>query len=67
MRKSLTALAFGTFALGITEFVMMGILPQIAMDFGVSIAQAGYFISIYALGVCVWARRSRPLCAGAGR
>ena len=62
MRKSLTALAFGTFALGITEFVMMGILPQIAMDFGVSIAQAGYFISIYALGVCVGAPLTAVVC-----
>lgn len=62
MRKSLTALAFGTFALGITEYVMMGILPQIATDFGVSIARAGWLISVYALGVCVGAPLVAVLC-----
>lgn len=55
MKKSLLALAFGTFGLGISEFVMMGILPYLASDFGVSISQAGALISAYALGVCVGA------------
>ena len=55
MKKSLIALAFGTFALGITEYVMMGILPFVANDFRITIPQAGYFISAYALGVCVGA------------
>ncbi len=41
MKKSLIALAFGTLALGIAEFVMMGILPDIASDLHVSIAEAG--------------------------
>lgn len=52
MKKSLIALAFGTLGLGIAEFVMMGILPNIAADLHVSIEQAGHFISAYALGVC---------------
>ncbi|MDO5442253.1 MAG: MFS transporter [Bacteroidia bacterium] len=52
MKKSLLALAFGTFGLGISEFVMMGILPYLASDFNVSISQAGTLISAYALGVC---------------
>ena len=52
MKKSLLALAFGTFGLGISEFVMMGILPYLANDFNVSIPQAGSLISAYALGVC---------------
>lgn len=52
MKKSLIALAFGTLALGIAEFTMMGILPYVASDFGISIAKAGHFISAYALGVC---------------
>lgn len=55
MKKSLTALAFGTFGLGVTEYVMMGILPFIAADFRISIPQAGSFISAYALGVCAGA------------
>lgn len=55
MKKSLIALAFGTLGLGIAEFVMMGILPDVAHDFGISISKAGHFISAYALGVCVGA------------
>ena len=55
MKKSLIALAFGTLGLGIAEFVMMGILPDVAHDFCISISQAGHFISAYALGVCVGA------------
>ena len=53
MKKALVTLALGTFGLGVTEFVMMAILPFIAADFGVSIAEAGHLISSYALGVCV--------------
>ena len=52
MNKGLFALALGTFALGIAEFLMMGILGNIAGDMDVSISQAGWFISAYALGVC---------------
>lgn len=55
MKKSLIALAFGTLGLGIAEFVMMGILPDVAHDMQVSIAEAGHLISAYALGVCVGA------------
>ncbi|MBR6035400.1 MAG: MFS transporter [Bacteroidaceae bacterium] len=55
MKKALVTLALGTFGLGVTEFAMMGILPFIAADFGVSIAEAGHLISSYALGVCVGA------------
>lgn len=52
MKKSLVALAFGTLALGIAEFVMMGILPDVAQSLGVSIPEAGHLISAYAIGVC---------------
>ncbi len=52
MQKDLTALALGTFALGIAEFLMMGILGNIAGSMNVSISQAGWFISSYAIGVC---------------
>lgn len=66
MKKSLIALAFGTLGLGIAEFTMMGILPYVAEDLGVSIPVAGHFISAYALGVCCGApvlilARRRPL------
>jgi len=53
MKKSLMAMAFGTFGLGIAEFAMMGILGSIAQDLQISITQAGHLISAYALGVCV--------------
>lgn len=51
--KGILALAAGTFALGIAEFSMMGILSPIARDMTVSIADAGDFISAYAIGVSV--------------
>lgn len=65
--KSLLALASGTLGLGIAEFVMMGILPNVAHDLNISIPEAGHFISAYAIGVCVGApltvfvARTRPL------
>ena len=55
MKKSLLALAFGTLALGISEYVMMGILPFIAEGLDISIVQSGHLISAYAIGVCVGA------------
>ena len=55
MKKSLLALASGTLGLGIAEFVMMGILPNVAHDLNISIPEAGHFISAYAIGVCVGA------------
>lgn len=55
MNKGLLALAGGTFALGITEFMMMGILVALAGSLGVTVAQAGHLISAYAMGVCVGA------------
>ncbi|QYA27051.1 MFS transporter [Gramella sp. MT6] len=55
MRKALLALAIGGFGIGMTEFVIMGILPEVAGSLGISIPQAGHFISAYALGVVVGA------------
>ena len=52
MKKGLIALAFGTLALGMTEFVMMGILPDVARGLDITIIQAGHLISAYAIGVC---------------
>lgn len=50
--KSLLSLSLGTFALGMAEFSMMGILPDVAVSLNISIAQAGHFIAAYAIGVC---------------
>lgn len=50
--RHLIALALGTLALGIAEFSMMSVLSAAAEDLGVSIPQAGHFISAYASGVC---------------
>ena len=55
MPAALLALAIGAFGIGTTEFVIMGLLPEVATDFGVSIPSAGLLISGYALGVVVGA------------
>ncbi|AMB57510.1 MFS transporter [Microterricola viridarii] len=55
MPLALYALAIGGFAIGLTEFVIMGLLPEVAADFAVSETAAGYFISGYALSVALGA------------
>ncbi|PWJ58738.1 DHA1 family arabinose polymer transporter-like MFS transporter [Dyadobacter jejuensis] len=55
MKKGLIALAIGAFALGMTEFVMMGILPDMAKALHISIPEAGHLISAYAIGVVIGA------------
>ncbi|WP_053382695.1 MFS transporter [Leucobacter celer] len=55
MPAGLIALALGAFGIGLTEFVIMGLLPEVATDFGVTEAAAGWLISGYALGVVVGA------------
>ena len=50
MKKALIALAVGGFGIGLTEFVIMGILPEVASALHITIPQAGHFISAYALG-----------------
>lgn len=55
MPLGLLALALGAFGIGLTEFVIMGLLPDVASDFGVSEATAGWLISGYALSVVVGA------------
>jgi MFS transporter, DHA1 family, inner membrane transport protein len=50
---ALAALALGTFAIGMTEFVITGLLPDIAADLAVSIPRAGLLISGYALSVVI--------------
>jgi DHA1 family arabinose polymer transporter-like MFS transporter len=55
MKKSLIPLTMGGFGIGMTEFVMMGILPDIANSLHISIPVAGHLISSYALGVVLGA------------
>jgi len=55
MPVALFALAVGAFGIGLTEFVIAGILPQIAEEFGVSIPKAGMMATSYALGVFIGA------------
>lgn len=52
---SLVALAIGTFALGIAEFSMMGILSDVAAELHIPVSRAGHLISAYSLGVAVGA------------
>ncbi len=52
---AITALALGGFAIGTTEFVTMGLLPEIAQGIGETIPRTGHIISAYALGVVVGA------------
>tara|TARA_R110000868_G_scaffold145181_2_gene365146 strand:- start:49195 stop:50397 length:1203 start_codon:yes stop_codon:yes gene_type:complete len=54
-RKALIALAIGGFGIGMTEFVIMGILPDVATALQITIPEAGHFIAAYALGVVVGA------------
>lgn len=52
---SILSLTIGAFAIGMTEFVIMGILPNVANDLQVSISTAGQLITMYALGVAIGA------------
>lgn len=52
---SLLCLTLGAFAIGMTEFIIMGLLPNVARDLNVSIPMAGQLITSYALGVAVGA------------
>lgn len=45
------ALGMGAFGIGLSEFVIMGLLPQVAADLGTDVPRAGLLISGYALGV----------------
>ena len=49
------ALAIGAFAIGVTEFATMGLLPMIAEELGITVPQAGHAVSFYAIGVVVGA------------
>ena len=55
MPIALLALTLSAFAIGTTEFVIVGLLPTIAADLGVSLPSAGLLVSLYALGVAIGA------------
>lgn len=55
MPLPLFILALSSFAIGTTEFVIMGLLPNVAQDLGVSIPGAGWLVTGYALGVALGA------------
>ena len=52
---AIAALSISAFAIGTTEFVIMGLLPQLASDFAVSVPSAGLLVTGYALGVAAGA------------
>jgi DHA1 family inner membrane transport protein len=62
MPLALLALAVSAFGIGTTEFVMMGLLPNVAEDLGTSVPAAGHLVSAYAIGVVIGA----PLLTGLG-
>ena len=55
MPIALFALTLSAFAIGTTEFVIVGLVPTIAQDLGVTLPSAGLLVSLYALGVAIGA------------
>lgn len=55
MPLALLALALSAFAIGTTEFVIVGLIPTVAADLGVGLPSAGLLVSLYALGVAIGA------------
>lgn len=60
IKLSLVSLSLGGLSIGMTEFLMMGVLPDISRSLHITIPEAGHLISIYALGVVIGA----PLMVG---
>src|SRR5690349_1903038 len=60
LKPGLLTLTIGGFSIGMTEFMMMGVLPDVSRTLNISIPSAGHLISIYALGVVIGA----PLMTG---
>jgi len=61
--RAILAMAVGGFAIGTGEFVIMGLLPEVANGLSVTIPQAGHVISAYALGVTIGAPVLAVACA----
>jgi len=66
MPAGLVALALGSFGIGLTEFVIAGLLPQVGRSLAVSDAAAGWLISGYAVAVAVGAIGGVAISAGLG-
>jgi MFS transporter, DHA1 family, inner membrane transport protein len=62
VRRALLALAVGGFAIGTGEFVILGLLPNVAQSLSATIPQAGHLVSAYALGVVVGAPTLTVMC-----
>ena len=60
-------MGLGSFAIGVGEFISMGLLPEISTSLGISIPQAGHTISLYALGVVIGAPVLAILSTGRSR
>lgn len=60
-------MGLGSFAIGVGEFISMGLLPEISRSLGISIPQAGHTISAYALGVVLGAPVLAVLSTGRSR
>jgi DHA1 family arabinose polymer transporter-like MFS transporter len=55
LQLSLVSLMVGGLSIGMTEFLMMGVLPDVSRTMNITIPEAGHLISIYALGVVIGA------------
>ena len=64
---ALWTLAVAAFSIGVGEFVILGLLPEVAADFAVSLPVAGWLISGYALSVAVGGPVLAAATLGAGR
>ena len=64
---ALLAIGLGSFAIGVGEFIAMGLLPEISSSLSISIPQAGHAISAYALGVVIGAPLLAILSTGRSR
>lgn len=60
-RFAILALAVSAFAIGMTEFISVGLLPLIQREYNITIAMAGLTVSMYALGVTIGAPILTPL------
>lgn len=67
MSLPLIVLALSAFGIGTTEFVIMGLLPEVATDLGVTIPVAGWLITAYALSVAIGAPFMAAATAGLQR
>ncbi|MCF3638559.1 MFS transporter [Rhizobium sp. TRM95111] len=67
MPPALFALTIAAYAIGTTEFVIVGLLPTVAGDLGITLPLAGLIVSIYALGVTFGAPVLTALTGRAGR